>query len=246
MRSGNPTLKEDTFTKIHNDSNSEGMTLGGTINKSFFLLFLVIISAYLSWNFIATEYNNNGYIIVTGAIIIGFIVSLNCVFNPQLSPILGPIYAVVEGIFLGSISKSYNTMYDGIVLQAILLTLAIFFGLLFLYKTKLIQATENFKLMVVSATFGIGIVYFITFILALFGVHVPYIHESGAIDIIISLFVTAIAALNLVLDFDFIERGVEHGSPKYMEWYGAFSLTVTLVWLYLEILRLIGKLRSRD
>lgn len=243
MRSGNPSLKKDTFTKLPFDTGHQRMTLDGTINKSFLLLFIVVMSAYVSWNLLPS---NSEYVIVTGSIIIGFIVSLICVFNPRMSPILGPIYAVVEGIFLGSISKSYNTMYDGIVLQAILLTVAIFFGLLFLYKTRLIQATENFKLMVVSATFGIGIVYFITFILALFGVHVPYIHDGGTVGILISLFVVAIAAFNLVLDFDFIENGVEYGSPKYMEWYGAFSLTVTLVWLYLEILRLIAKLRSRD
>lgn len=243
MRSGNPSLKEDTFTKVPFDTNDNRMTLEGTINKSFLLLFIVVMSAYISWNLLPS---NSEYVIVTGAIIIGFIISLICVFNPHTSPLLGPIYALVEGIFLGSISKSYNVMYDGIVLQAVLLTVAIFFGLLFLYKTKLIQATENFKLMVVSATVGIGIVYFITFLLSLFDVHIPYIHDSGTVGILISLFVVTIAAFNLVLDFDFIENGVAHGSPKYMEWYGAFGLTVTLVWLYLEILRLLGKLRNRD
>lgn len=246
MRTGNPTLQENTFTKVATYKEQSRMTLGGTVNKSFILLFLVIVSAYFSWIYLPTVSTSASSVILTGSIVLGFIVSLICVFNPRQAFILGPIYAVLEGVFLGNISRSYNIAFDGIVLQAVLLTLSIFFVLLMLYKTKIIQATRNFRLMVVSATVGIGIVYFITFILSLFGVYVPYIHSNGAVGLLISVFVVVMAALNLVLDFDFIERGVEHGSPKYMEWYGAFGLVVTLVWLYLEVLRLLGKMRSRD
>lgn len=246
MRTGNPALKDDTFSKVSVYAEQSRMTLMGTVNKSFILLLLVILSATWSWSYLPTISTSASSVILTGSIVLGFIVSLICVFKPRQAFILGPMYAVLEGVFLGNISRLYNVAFDGIVVQAVLLTLSIFFVLLMLYRLKLIQATKNFRLMVVSATIGIGIVYFITFILSLFGVYIPYIHSNGTVGLIISIFVVTMAALNLVLDFDFIERGVEHGSPKYMEWYGAFGLVVTLVWLYLEVLRLLAKMRSRD
>ena len=157
-----------------------------------------------------------------------------------------PIYAVCEGLFLGGLSAVLETQYPGIVIQAVALTFGIFFSLLMAYKSKLIEPTENFKLGVFAATGGIFFIYMITFLLSLFKINVGYIHGSGMFGILFSLFVVVIASLNLVLDFDFIESGAEAGAPKYMEWYAAFGLMVTLIWLYVEILNLLVKLRNRD
>ena len=176
----------------------------------------------------------------------GFVAALVTVFKKEWAPVTAPLYALVEGFFLGAISAMYNFMYEGIVLQAVMLTFGTLFALLFAYRSGLIKATENFKLGVVAATGGIALVYLATIVLGFFGVSIPLIHESGLVGIGFSLFVVVIAALNLVLDFDFIETGVEQGAPKYMEWYGAFGLMVTLVWLYIEFLRLLSKLQSRN
>ena len=151
----------------------------------------------------------------------------------------------MEGFFLGAISVVYNHLYEGIVLQAVMLTMGTLFAMLMAYRTGLIKPTEKFKMGVVAATGGIAIVYLATIVLGFFNINIPLIHESGIVGIGFSLFVIVIAAMNLVLDFDFIETGVEQGAPKYMEWYGAFGLMVTLVWLYLEFLRLLSKLNSR-
>jgi uncharacterized YccA/Bax inhibitor family protein len=179
-----------------------------------------------------------------GGAIGGFVLALVTAFKKEWSPVTAPLYALVEGFFLGSISAIYNAQFEGIVLQAVMLTFGTLFALLFAYRTGLIKATENFKLGVAAATGGIFLIYLATIVLGLFGIKIPYIHESGIIGIGFSLFVIVIAALNLVLDFDFIESGVEAGAPKYMEWYGAFGLMVTLVWLYIEFLRLLAKLRG--
>ena len=175
------------------------------------------------------------------------IVAIVTIFKKQWSPITVPIYSLLQGLFLGGISYIFNQMYDGIVLQAVLLTGAILFSLLFAYKSGLIKATENFKLGVAAATGGIFIVYMISFVMSFFGSGLPIldINNSSLMSIGFSLFVVVIASLNLVLDFDFIEQGAEIGAPKYMEWYGAFGLLVTLIWLYIEILRLLAKLRGR-
>ncbi|HEX9723391.1 MAG TPA: Bax inhibitor-1/YccA family protein, partial [Vicinamibacteria bacterium] len=161
------------------------------------------------------------------------------------SPVTVPIYALLEGLFLGAISSMFEQMYPGIVIQAVGLTFGTLFALLFAYKSGLIKATENFKLGVVAATGAVALIYMASIVLSFFGTSIPYIHESGTIGILFSLAVVVIAALNLVLDFDFIETGAERGAPKYMEWYGAFGLLVTLIWLYLEMLRLLSKLNSR-
>ena len=156
------------------------------------------------------------------------------------------MYAIAQGFFLGGISAIFEAQYPGIVIQAVGLTLGTLTSLLFLYKTGIVKPTENFRLMIVSATMGIVMLYFVSFIMNLFGSSgVGFIHSNGLFGIGFSLFVVGIAALNLVLDFDFIEQGSEVGAPKYMEWFGAFSLMVTLIWLYLEMLRLLAKLRSR-
>ena len=167
-------------------------------------------------------------------------------FKPKTSPYLAPAYALAEGVFLGALSGFMQTIYPGIVLPAILLTFGVAGSLLAAYASGLVRATENFKLGIMAATGGIAIVYLATFVLGFMGIQIPYIHGSGIIGIGFSLIVVVIAALNLVLDFDFIEKGVENGAPKYMEWYASFGLLVTLVWLYLELLRLLAKLQGRD
>jgi uncharacterized YccA/Bax inhibitor family protein len=175
----------------------------------------------------------------------GFITALISVFKKEWSPVTAPIYAVLQGLFLGGVSALFNAQYPGIVIQAVALTFGTMFGLLFAYKSGLIKVTENFKLGVVAATGGIAIAYFFSFILGMFGINIGFMHNNGPIGIIISLVIVVVAALNLVLDFDFIEKGAEAGAPKFMEWYAAFGLLVTLVWLYLEILRLLSKLNGR-
>ncbi|HEV8693768.1 MAG TPA: Bax inhibitor-1/YccA family protein [Lysobacter sp.] len=252
MRSGNPALKESTFLDLASGavvrSDGSTMTLNGTVNKTGLLLLLTVLTAAFAWSQI--EFTPEGPVgampYVLGGAIGGLVMALITVFKKEWAPVTAPMYAIVEGFFLGAISAMYNHLYQGIVLQAVLLTFGTLFALLFAYRSGLIKATENFKLGVVAATGGIALVYLATIVLGFFNINIPMIHESGMVGIGFSLFVVVIAALNLVLDFDFIESGVEHGAPKYMEWYGAFGLLVTLVWLYVEFLRLLAKLQSRN
>jgi uncharacterized YccA/Bax inhibitor family protein len=253
MRSGNPVLKDSTFLDIGTGSvvtrGGQTMTLNGTVNKTGFLLLLSVLTAAFAWSRTFTESGEmapGAMIYLIGGAIGGLVLALVTAFKKEWSPVTAPMYALVEGFFLGTISAIYNAQFQGIVLQAVMLTFGIMFALLFAYRTGLIKATENFKLGVAAATGGIMLIYLATLGLGLFGIQIPYIHESGIIGIGFSLFVVVIASLNLVLDFDFIESGVEAGAPKYMEWYGAFGLMVTLVWLYLELLRLLSKLQSRN
>ncbi|MCZ6672351.1 MAG: Bax inhibitor-1/YccA family protein [Verrucomicrobia bacterium] len=244
MRTGNPTLNSNTFRVEYADSNA--MTIGGTVNKTAILLLLVAMTAIWSWKKVMVLGDMSAMMPwVIGSAILGFIIALITIFKKTAAPITAPIYALVEGVFLGAISAIMELAYPGIVFQAITLTFGTLFALLAAYKSGLIKATENFKLGIVAATGGIMLIYLASFILGFFGVHMPYIHGSGPIGIGFSLIVVVIVALNLVLDFDFIEEGAERGAPRYMEWYGAFGLLVTLIWLYLEILRLLSKLRSR-
>ena len=241
MRSGNPALNKKTFENFSNTSGTV-MTLDGTVNKTAISLGLLMIAAYYTYSNAIMDYILIGFI---G----GFIVALVTIFKKEWSPITVPVYAVLEGLALGGVSSIYAHEYAGIVQQAIFLTFGIFFTLLFAYKTKVIKPTENFKLGVFAATGGIAIVYLVSFIMSMFGgggLSVMNPTNSSMLSIGFSLFVVVIASLNLVMDFDFIEEGAEQGVPKYMEWYGAFGLLVTLVWLYLEILRLLAKLSSRD
>jgi uncharacterized YccA/Bax inhibitor family protein len=253
MRSGNPVLKDSTFLDIGTGSVVSGggqtMSLNGTVNKTGFLLLLSVLTAAFAWSQTFTpdgEVAPGAMIYLLGGGIGGFVLALVTAFKKEWSPVTAPMYAIVEGFFLGAVSAMYNAKFEGIVLQAVMLTFGIMFSLLFAYRTGMIKATENFKLGVTAATGGIFLIYLATMALGFFGIKIPYIHESGIIGIGFSLFVVVIASLNLVLDFDFIETGVEAGAPKYMEWYGAFGLMVTLVWLYLELLRLLSKLQSRN
>ena len=218
------------------------MTLDGAVNKTAISMGILLFAAYYTYTNAIMDYIFIGFI---G----GFVVALVTIFKKSWSPVTVPIYAVLEGLALGGISKMYADAFEpGIVPQAIMLTLGILFALLFAYKTKIIRATENFKLGVFAATAGIGIVYLVSFFMGIFGsggLPVMDPTNSSMLSIGFSLFVVVIASLNLVMDFDFIESGAANGAPKYMEWYGAFGLLVTLIWLYLEILRLLAKLSSR-
>ena len=245
MRTANPTLSDNTFRGYGRAiASSDTMTIQGTVNKSAVLLLLVLLSSVWTWRLYYTAAGSLGVWIFGGAIG-GFIVAMITVFKKQWAAMTAPLYALLEGLVLGGISSMLEGSYPGIVIQAVGLTFGTLFGLLFAYKSGMIKATENFKLGVVSATGGIAVVYMVTMLLGFFGIRMPYIHESGMIGIGFSLFVVIIAALNLVLDFDFIESVAAQGAPKYMEWYGAFGLMVTLIWLYIEILRLLSKMRER-
>lgn len=244
MRSGNPTLTANTFRERSLDDTA--MTLNGTVHKTAVLLLGVIATAAITWRrtMLTEDISTLMPYILVGAIG-GFVVGLITVLKKEWSPVTAPLYAVLEGLFLGIVSAMFELMYPGIVFQAVILTFGTLGSLLLAYQSGLIRATENFKLGVAAATGGIMMIYLVGFVMSFFGSGIPYIHESGTIGILFSLFVVVIAALNLVLDFDFIEAGVKRGAPKYMEWYAGFGLLVTLIWLYLEILRLLAKLRSR-
>ena len=251
MRSGNPVLKESTFLDLGSGSvvsrDSGAMTLNGTVSKTGILLLLCMVTATFAWMQVSTPAGiANAGLYVWGGAIGGLVLAMATIFKKEWAPVSAPLYALVEGFFLGAISAMYEARFGGIVFQAVLLTFGTLFALLFAYRSGLIKATENFKLGVVAATGGIALVYLATIVLGFFGINIPMIHDNGLVGIGFSLFVIVIAALNLVLDFDFIERGVEQGAPKYMEWYGAFGLMVTLVWLYIEFLRLLSKLQSRN
>ena len=245
-RSGNPTLNDATFTN-EGIATGQTMTLEGTVNKTGVLLALLVLSATYTWNLFFQDGNPAAVMPATiGGAIGGLVFALVTIFKKQWAGITAPIYALLQGLFLGGISAIFESQYPGIVIQATGLTLGTLASLLLLYKLGIIKPTENFRLMIVSATMGIGVLYLISFVMNMFGsTGIGFIHSNGLFGIGFSLFVVAIAALNLVLDFDFIEQGSEQGAPKYMEWFGAFSLMVTLIWLYLEMLRLLAKLRSR-
>jgi uncharacterized YccA/Bax inhibitor family protein len=240
MRSGNPALTADTFRGERAIPGTEAMTVSGTVNKTGLSLLILMATASFTWNMGPGA----GGLILLG-VFGGLIAALVTVFKKTWAPVTAPIYAALEGLALGGISAAFEANYPGIVSQAVFLTFGTLAALLIAYRSGWIKATENFKLGVAAATGGIFFVYLIGFVLSFFGVGIPLIHGSGTFGILFSLFVVVIAALNLVLDFDFIEEGAERGAPKYMEWYAAFGLMVTLIWLYLEILRLLAKLQQR-
>lgn len=248
-RSGNPVLTANTFGQVGGQlgaaTTAEAMTIQGTVNKTFLLLLILMVPAIYTWQkFYAGEADAVAGLLLLG-IVGGLIAALICVFKKSWSPVLAPLYAVFEGLVLGGISAQFEQKFPGIVIQSVGLTFGVLFALLLAYTSRLIRVTQNFRLGIVAATGGIMLFYLATMVLSFFGIQIPYIHESGWLGIGFSLFVVAIAALNLVLDFDFIESGAAAGAPKYMEWFGAFGLLVTLIWLYLEILRLLAKTRSR-
>ncbi len=250
MRTSNPALSNKTFEKARQEVQgaSSTMTVMGTVNKCFLLFLILLVPAVLTWKyFFAFSSAEAGSAAVMpwmiGGGIGGFIVALVTIFKKSWARYTAPVYAGLEGLFLGGISAFLEAQYPGIAFQAVLLTLGVLFSLLFIYRAGIIKVTRKFRLGVMAATGGIALIYFISFIMSMFGTSVPYIHEGGIIGIGFSLFVVIIASLNLVLDFDFIERGAEQGAPQYMEWFAAFGLMITLIWLYIEILRLLAKTR---
>jgi uncharacterized YccA/Bax inhibitor family protein len=259
MRTGNPALNANTFENFGFSSPAAGataadtMTVGGTVQKTFFLLVLAFASACYTWTqtFRLVEADPAGTIgsvapWVFGGAIVGLITAVVICFKQTWAPMLAPVYALAQGLFMGGISAGFEAQYPGIVVQAVGGTFGTLFCLLAAYQSGLIKATENFKLGIVAATGGIAMLYLVMFVARLFGFPLfDSLFGSGLIGIGFSVVVVAIAALNLVLDFDFIEQGAERGAPKYLEWYGGFALMVTLVWLYLEILRLLAKLQDR-
>jgi uncharacterized YccA/Bax inhibitor family protein len=241
FRSGNPALRDDTFRAAGRAFGQEAMTLQGTVNKTGFALVILLAAAAFVWNLDARVAS----VFILLGLVGGLVTALITIFKKTAAPYTVPLYAAFEGLLLGGISATYEQRYPGIVINAVALTFGTLAALLLAYRAGLVRATENFKLGVFAATGGIALVYLVSMVMGFFGRSIPYIHESGTIGIGFSLFVVVIAALNLVLDFDFIERGAEMGAPRYMEWVGAFGLLVTLIWLYLELLRLLAKLQDR-
>ncbi len=264
MRSANPVLNDTAFTRggaspavmsapggfvTVPDSPAgitaarpDTMTVEGTVYKTGALLLVVIAAAGVSWRFA-----DNGVILLPGVGVAFFALlglGIATAIRPLWAPVTGPLYALASGVLLGAISSLYNAQYDGIVGQAVLATMATAGGMLVAYATGLIRATPKFRKVIISATLGIMLLYVVSIVMRLFGVNVPLLHDSGPLGIGISLLIVGVAAFNLILDFDFIERGAQVGADQRLEWYGAFALMVTLVWLYLEMLRLLGKMRD--
>jgi uncharacterized YccA/Bax inhibitor family protein len=247
FKSGNPVISQKTFEQVEYQQG-EVMTVRGTVNKFGLMFIMVLGAASFTWR----EFYQGGDVMpwMWGSMIGGFILAMIITFKKEWAPYLALGYALLEGLFLGAISAHFDYLfreaYPGIIMQAVLLTLGTAGSMYALYHFGVIKATNTFKKVIITATAGIAVFYLISLVLRLFGIQMPFIHDNGAIGIGISLFIVAIAALNLILDFDMIEQGAAHGAPKYFEWYGAFGLLVTMVWLYLEMLRLLSKLASRD
>jgi uncharacterized YccA/Bax inhibitor family protein len=244
MRTSNPALNEKAFKG--QVTLGEAMTLQGTVNKTGLLLLCVVATAAWTWGLAHSQAPEAAIPWMIGGIFGGLVVALVTIFKREWASLTAPLYALLEGLALGGISAMFDRTYPGVAMQAVGLTFGTLFVMLLAYKTGMIRATQGFKLGVIAATGGIAIFYLVEMVLGgFFHMHVPAINGSGFVGIGFSLFVVVIAALNLVLDFDMIESGIQGGAPKYMEWYGAFGLMVTLIWLYLEILRLLGKARRR-
>jgi uncharacterized YccA/Bax inhibitor family protein len=251
MQSGNPALNKNTFLDAASGAvvahGDEAMTINGTVNKTGFLLILVLVGAMFSWSQFSGPASMPAMLpLMLGGAIGGLILALITSFKKTWAPITAPLYALVEGVFIGALSAIFEMRYPGIVIQAVGLTFGTMAALLLAYRSGLIRATEKFKLGIVAATGGIMLLYLANFAMGFFGHSMGFINGHSGIGIAFSAVVVVIAALNLILDFDMIESGVNAGAPKYMEWYGAFALVVTLVWLYLELLRLLSKLQSRN
>ena len=262
MRTSNPALGENAFRGARAiqygerfggslpGERVESMTLNGTVNKTGILLVLAMASAGWTWfQFMQTRNPADVMPWMLLGMFGGLIFAMVTIFKKEWSPVTAPAYALLEGLVLGGLSAIFELRYPGIAIQAVGLTFGTLFVLLFVYRAGIIKVTDKFRLGVVAATGGVALFYLAEMVLGFFGIHfngVNGVNGSGLVGIGFSLLVVGIAALNLVLDFDFIEKGVQYGAPKYMEWYGAFGIMVTLVWLYLEMLRLLSKIRSRN
>ncbi|HVF13520.1 MAG TPA: Bax inhibitor-1/YccA family protein [Acidimicrobiales bacterium] len=224
----------------------ETMTVNGTISAAAVLLVLLLAAGWAGWAQVDVSPEGvrfPGWLLPT--MLVGLGIAIVTVIKPKLARFTAPVYALVEGLLLGAISHLYNLRFDGIVVQAVGLTLGVFVIMLGLYATRVIKVTDKLRTGIIVATGAVFLVYMVSLVARLFGADLPFIHDTGTVGILFSLAVVVIASLNLLLDFDFIEQGSQRGAPKYMEWYGAFGLMVTLVWLYLELLRFMSKLRGR-
>ncbi len=255
FKSGNPALNEKTFQKSSEIYGSDvvKMTAKGTLNKFFLLFLLVMATASFAWSAFYQGKDVTAW--MWGGLIGGLICAIALIVKPMWGAFLAPVYALFEGAFLGGVSAYYNysfskatsgSFFGGIVFQAVALTFCVVLAMFVLYRFRIIKATERFKSIVITATVGLGFFYIVALVLRLCGIDIPFLHEGSAMGIGFSLLVIGIAAMNLILDFDMIETGAATGAPRYMEWYGAFGLLVTIVWLYLNILRLLAKLNSRN
>lgn len=250
MRSGNPVLNNSTFDAFRSQSYgaSNVMTIQGAATKTLILLGLCVGTASMTWGMVKGQAVGQAYPWIIGGMIGGLVLGFITQFKPTWSPITAPLYAMAEGLALGGISAAFELRFHGIVFQALTGTFGTTFALLMAYQTGIIKATQNFRLGLFAATGGIMIMYLVMFVLRISGIYDANLMSMGLWGLAISAFVVVIAALNLVLDFDYIENAANQGAPKYCEWYGAFGLMVTLVWLYVEILRLLAIIagRSRD
>lgn len=251
IRSANPALGADTFRGPTVARGTAAMTVNGTVNKTAVCLLLLLATASWTWGLSVADPLTGRSNPAAAApwmmvgLVGGFIVAMVTTFKKEWAPVTAPAYAALEGLALGGMSAMFENRYPGIASQAVFLTFGTLGALLLAYRSGLIRASDNLRLGIFAATGGIALIYLVNFVMGFFGSAIPMIHGSGPIGIAFSVVVVGVAALNLVLDFDFIEQGAEHGAPQYMEWYGAFGLMVTLVWLYIEILRLLSKLQER-
>nr|WP_294908669.1 Bax inhibitor-1/YccA family protein [uncultured Lacibacter sp.] len=249
LKSGNPTLSEKQFSQGSTVFSGETMTVRGAMNKFGFLMLMVMAGAAFAWQWF--NGGKNVFPLMIGGALGGLVIALVITFKKQWSPFLAPAYAIVEGLFIGGISAYFNYIfqekYPGIVTHAVLLTFAVAASMYLLFTLRIIKVTERLRSIIFVATASIAVFYLLSWVLGFFGIHFSFLsaNNGSMFSIIFSLAVIGIAAFNLLLDFDMIEKGSEMGAPKYMEWYGAFGLLVTLVWLYLEILRLLAKLSDR-
>ncbi len=234
----NPALNEKTLLKIRDMDDTSRMTVSGTMNRAGLLILLTILGATFGWG-------QQSFPLMIGMVIGTLILALVIIFKPNLAPVLAPVYAVAEGVLLGSISAVYAFQYPGIVTNALILTLSISVLMLALYRFKIIVVTDQVRSVIVGATMAIAVTYLINMVMGFFGTQIPMIHQTGWVGIGFSVVVVGVAAFNLLLDFDMIEKSERAGAPKFMEWYGGFALLVTLVWLYMEVLRLLGKVNRK-
>jgi uncharacterized YccA/Bax inhibitor family protein len=249
FQSGNPTLSEKIFNRSLEQTDAGTMTVRGAINKFGFLLFMVVGGAAYTWHLYYNNQQSTMMTLMWVGIIGGLVAVIAISLKPTLAPYLSPAYGILEGFFLGAISAILNDAfaekYPGLVMQAVGLTFGVAIAMFLLYNFRVIKATERFKSIIFTATLGIAIFYGLTLVLRLFNINIPFMYDSSMLGIGLSIFVVAIAALNLIIDFDMIEKGADMGAPKFMEWYGAFGLLVTIVWLYVEILRLLSRFAGR-
>ena len=249
QKTSNPTLGERIIKDYAFTATGQTMTVQGTISKIALLLALVVAGAVFTWAKVMGGIETGNLVGIRGWMIGGsvaaFVLAMIIVFKKNLAPILSPVYAICEGLCIGAISAYFEVLFSGLVMRAVLLTFSVLFAMLFMYRMQIIKVTQRFRAIVLAATVGIAVAYLISLILSLFGVNMGFILGGGSFGLIISVVVVAIAALNLVLDFDFIEQGSQAGMPSYFEWYGAFGLMVTLIWLYIEILHLLAIVAGR-